>query len=162
MLGPSHITREPLLKYCTALTLASLLPAATATGTTAAPESSAWHQEPPFDNFGMQPLLSRRLSGLGPGVSWLDLDGDGWEDLVIGANQGGLLGGYRNLEGKSFVGWTDWNGSTPWPRATTPILPQFEADAASVSSLRFTAARMVNRLRSFRLIFKISIMGDRC
>ncbi len=36
------------------------------------------HHDEDFDDFGRQPLLPRKLSQLGPGVSWTDLDGDGW------------------------------------------------------------------------------------
>ena len=50
------------------------------------------HKEEIFDDFERQPLLSRRLSQLGPGVAWLDLNGDGWEDLVVGSGRGGTLG----------------------------------------------------------------------
>lgn len=46
------------------------------------------HEESLFEDFRIQPLLHRRLSQLGPGVAWMDLDGDGHEDLVIGAVQG--------------------------------------------------------------------------
>jgi hypothetical protein len=41
------------------------------------------HVEEPFDDWARQPLLPRRLSRLGPGVSWYDFDGDGWEDLIL-------------------------------------------------------------------------------
>jgi hypothetical protein len=41
------------------------------------------HHEEAFDDFERQPLLPRRLSQLGPGVSWFDVDGDGHEDLII-------------------------------------------------------------------------------
>ena len=40
--------------------------------------------------------MSRRLSQLGPGVAWCDLNGDGWEDLVIGSGRGGRLGVFLN------------------------------------------------------------------
>ena len=50
------------------------------------------HQEQGVDDFERQPLLTRRLSQLGPGVAWLDLNGDGWEDLVVGSGRGGTLG----------------------------------------------------------------------
>ena len=54
------------------------------------------HVEEVFDDFGRQPLLPRRMSQLGPGVSWHDYDGDGWEDLIVGSGRGGRLGVYRN------------------------------------------------------------------
>jgi hypothetical protein len=54
------------------------------------------HQELPFDDFERQPLLPRKLSQLGPGLAWWDLDGDGWDDLAIGGGRGGHPGLYRN------------------------------------------------------------------
>jgi hypothetical protein len=60
------------------------------------------HVEDPFDDWGQQPSLPRRLSRLGPGVSWFDLDGDGWEDLVITSAKGGKLSVYLNEKGQSF------------------------------------------------------------
>jgi len=54
------------------------------------------HREEPFDDFGRQPLLAKRLSQPGPGVCWWDVDGDGWEDLVVGTGRGGQLSWYRN------------------------------------------------------------------
>ena len=54
------------------------------------------HHEEPYDDFERQPLLTRKLSQLGPGVAWHDVDGDGWEDLVIGTGKGGTLAIYHN------------------------------------------------------------------
>jgi hypothetical protein len=60
------------------------------------------HHEDPFDDFARQPLLPRRLSQLGPGVSWLDVNGDGRDDLLIGSGRGGQLACYLNLANGQF------------------------------------------------------------
>ena len=54
------------------------------------------HKDEPFDDFARQPLLPHKLSDLGPGVAWFDFNGDGWEDLLIGAGRGGRLAVFRN------------------------------------------------------------------
>ncbi len=54
------------------------------------------HHEEEFNDFERQPLLPNKLSQLGPGVGWFDVDGDGWEDLMIGSGKGGALAVYRN------------------------------------------------------------------
>jgi hypothetical protein len=54
------------------------------------------HHEEPYDDYARQPLLPRRLSQLGPGVCWFDIDGDGLDDLIIGAGRGGETACYRN------------------------------------------------------------------
>ncbi|HEY6226256.1 MAG TPA: CRTAC1 family protein, partial [Verrucomicrobiae bacterium] len=61
------------------------------------------HHEEPYDDFFRQPLLPRRLSQLGPGVCWHDLDGDGFDDLIIGAGRGGALAVYRNNTNGAFT-----------------------------------------------------------
>jgi hypothetical protein len=50
------------------------------------------HYESPFNDFLHQPLLHRRLSLSGPGVAWLDLNGDDLDDLAIATGQGGRPG----------------------------------------------------------------------
>ncbi|MBJ2130624.1 VCBS repeat-containing protein [Alteromonas sp. IB21] len=49
-----------------------------------------------YDDFEEQPLLPRRLSAIGPGVAWTDMDDDGDDDLYIaGAHkQAGMV--YQN------------------------------------------------------------------
>ena len=60
------------------------------------------HSQAVFDDFARQPLLPYKLSQPGPGVSWFDLDNDGWEDLLIagGRSQGITL--YKNRKGAGF------------------------------------------------------------
>ena len=48
----------------------------------------AAHREQPFDDFAQQPLLPNKLSQLGPGLAWGDIDGDGDDDLYVGAAAG--------------------------------------------------------------------------
>jgi hypothetical protein len=60
------------------------------------------HHEEPFDDLARQPLLSWRLSQMGPGVTWFDLDQDGDEDLIIGNGVGGQLACYRNKGAGAF------------------------------------------------------------
>jgi len=54
------------------------------------------HHQESFNDFASQPLLPRKLSQLGPGVAWADVDGDGREDLILGSGRGGHLAIYRN------------------------------------------------------------------
>lgn len=70
------------------------------------------HEEEPFDDFARQPLLPNRMSQLGPGVCWQDLDGDGWDDLIIASGRGGNLAVFRN------------DGKGGFTRVTEPLLTQ--------------------------------------
>jgi enediyne biosynthesis protein E4 len=63
------------------------------------------HVEEFFDDFARQPLLPRKLSRLGPGIGWHDLDGDGWEELIISSGRGGTLGVFRNDGEGGFERW---------------------------------------------------------
>jgi hypothetical protein len=61
------------------------------------------HHEEAYHDAERQPLLPRLLSQPGPGVAWLDWDGDGDDDLIVGAGRGGTLAIYRN-DGKGGFG----------------------------------------------------------
>ncbi len=50
------------------------------------------HAQEGFDDFGLQALLPRRMSQLGPGVAIVDLNQDGHEDLVVSAPHRGTRG----------------------------------------------------------------------
>ncbi len=62
----------------------------------------ATHVDSLYADFKRQPLLPSRLSQLGPGVSWIDVDHDGRDDLVFGSGRGGRLTVLRNA-GETFV-----------------------------------------------------------
>jgi enediyne biosynthesis protein E4 len=54
------------------------------------------HHENEFNDFERQHGLPRKPSQSGPGVAWADVDGDGWDDLVIGSGKGGSLAIFHN------------------------------------------------------------------
>jgi hypothetical protein len=72
-------------------------------------------------------MLPRRLSRLGPGVSWYDLDGNGWEELIVTSGRGGKLAVFANEQGQKLrslegvrpsltdqgavLGWSDGKGN---------------------------------------------------
>ena len=48
------------------------------------------HVHPPYNDLARQPLLPRKLSHNGPGLSWIDLNGDGHDDLVLPHGRGAI------------------------------------------------------------------------
>ena len=97
------------------------------------------HHDPAFDDFARQPSLPRKLSQGGPGVGWFDVDGDGWDDLIIGSGRGGSIAVFRNQKGTGFFRDTnalfapavtrDQTTVLGWRRASGP--PSILAGAAS-------------------------------
>jgi hypothetical protein len=77
------------------------------------------HHDDSFDDFVRQPLLPRKLSQAGPGISWFDFDRDGHEDLIIGSGKGGLMGVFRNNGQGGFALVTNAALATPVPRDQT-------------------------------------------
>lgn len=63
----------------------------------------AVHEKVEFDDLNRQPLLPRKLSQNGPGISWLDLNGDGHDDLVLPASQGSRMQAWLNDGSGQFV-----------------------------------------------------------
>ncbi|HEV2018826.1 MAG TPA: VCBS repeat-containing protein, partial [Gemmatimonadaceae bacterium] len=58
------------------------------------------HVETPFDDNVRQPMLANKLSQLGPGITWADVDGNGTDDLIIGTGRGGRLALFENASGR--------------------------------------------------------------
>jgi hypothetical protein len=61
------------------------------------------HSQQAFDDFARQPLLPEKLSQLGPGLAWIDVDKDGFDDLVIPTGRGGRLAVYHNNRAGAFA-----------------------------------------------------------
>jgi hypothetical protein len=48
------------------------------------------HHEDNYDDYKRQPLMPLKLSQLGPGIAWLDYNGDGRPDLFETSGKGGI------------------------------------------------------------------------
>ena len=60
------------------------------------------HQEKKYDDFQRQKLLPNRLSQLGPGMAWGDVNGDGYNDVFIGGSAGFVGNLFLNLGNGQF------------------------------------------------------------
>jgi enediyne biosynthesis protein E4 len=59
------------------------------------------HVDPTYDDFARQPTLPHRLSQLGPGVTWADINNDGRDDLILpNGNTGSLKVHATQADGK--------------------------------------------------------------
>lgn len=95
------------------------------------------HREAPGNALPLQTMLPSRLDAAGPGMSWFDADGDGWEDLFI---SGGSSAIFLNRQGKEFqkieslpplqqgqgtaLGWNNGRGKRFWLVADLTRLPR--------------------------------------
>ena len=80
------------------------------------------HFELPFDDFERQPLLPRRFSQPGPGVALQDLDGDGWDDVLVGAGRGGRIATFRNDQRGGFSPFPKPPSARPLERDATALM----------------------------------------
>ena len=87
------------------------------------------HEDELFDDFARQPLLPAKLSQLGPGLAWFDIDGDGWEDLVVGSGKSGRLAVFRNDTRGGFEHRIDPLFAQPVTRDQTGIVGLWRKDA---------------------------------
>src|SRR5262249_56754219 len=73
-------------------------------------------------DFARQPLLPHKLSALGPGVTWADVNGDGYDDLIVGAGKGGRTAIFLNDGKGNLAEWTQAPLPKVAPRDQTTLL----------------------------------------
>ena len=124
------------------------------------------HHEEPFDDFASQPTLPKRLSQAGPGVGWCDLNGDGWDDLVVTSGKGGGLAVFLNNKSGGFerargTAWDqpakrDQTSALAWPQNSGPPVlivgsANYEdgsTEGASVLGYELTSDTITNLVRA--------------
>jgi hypothetical protein len=98
--------------------------------------SHTHYEEVYVDEFSRQPLVVHRLAQLGPGVSWIDHDADGFPDLWIGSGRGGRISRFINRGGRltgtlaTGVAAGDISTILPAPGAGLAIAGQMNYEAA--------------------------------
>ena len=90
------------------------------------------HHEELFDDFARQPGLPRRLSQSGPGVCWSDVNGDGWDDLIIATGKGGSLSVFLNDGKGGFQGNSPSSAQLATRDETTVLLWPQPAGAPAI------------------------------
>lgn len=61
------------------------------------------HHEDDFDDSMYQAVLPQNMNRLGPGVSWIDYNGNGVDDLFIASGKGGNMGIFEGSRGGSLI-----------------------------------------------------------
>lgn len=84
--------------------------------------ASELHSEALFDDFSRQNGLPYRLSRSGPVIGAHDSNGDGWEDLLVGAVRGGRLSVFANQERRSPLR-PERPGGVRWPGGRQQTVP---------------------------------------
>ncbi len=79
------------------------------------------HHENEYDDFRFAPLLPLRLSTQGPGLAWMDITGNDYDDLLITSGAGGGLSIFENRGGDEFR-----------PVELPPITGQTSGDQTSI------------------------------
>ncbi len=102
------------------------------------------HRDEPFDDFAREPLLSKRLSQFGPGISWADADGDGRDDLLVTSGKGGNLAVFRNAGAGRFqpLGLPDSCARAEHDQTAVVVLPENEGASFLIGQSSYESGSM--------------------
>ena len=113
------------------------------------------HVDVAFEDFARQPLLPRKLSTLGPGLAWSDVDGDGFDDLLIGGGKGGRIAVFQNNRKGGFNEWMEAPVPKANPRDQTGLLVRH--DLNGIARLLIGESNWEDRDTNSRLFREISL-----
>lgn len=98
-------------------------------------DKSAWidyrHSQSIDDDFSRQPSLPFKNSAIGPGVSIVDYDHDGFSDIVIAGSRGSRPALFKNLGGNGFAPFLEKNKPPILLTSQTSITPYYSLDRGS-------------------------------
>ena len=129
------------------------------------------HHEAPYDDFARQSLLPSRLSQLGPGVAWGDVDSDGDDDLVIPSGRGGSLSLFINSGGtfteiQGSVTGHDQTGVVIYASSSGPEIlvghSNFESSGEEVSYIQGYRVEDNTLIETDRIETNLSSVGALC
>ena len=82
---------------------------------------NARHSDEPFDDSALQSMLAQQLSTLAMGIGWIDVDENGWDDVLVGGGNGNRLEVYHNVRG------------TEWDPSSKSLFPKSQGDQVGLS-----------------------------
>lgn len=92
------------------------------------------HHEDLFNDYNIQPLLPQKLSRLGPGIAWIDLNQNSHDDLLIGTGKGGSISLFENDGNGNFSVNTSNEFRDKEPGDITSIISWREKDRTYIIS----------------------------
>jgi len=117
------------------------------------------HQKIEFNDYERQPLLPRRLSQNGPGVSWLDLNGDGHDELLLGSGRGKHMQVWSNDGKGKFDSSLQTILSTPTRGDQTTILGWRNAPGTGTILVGLSGYEVATNLPASIGVFSVSAGG---
>jgi hypothetical protein len=129
------------------------------------------HHEDPYDDFSRQSLLPYRLSQLGPGLAWGDLDSDGDDDVAVPSGRGGNLSVFVNDDGnfnhiKTGISNHDQTGVLIVPSSSGPEIlvghSNFESDVREKSFIQGYRLEGKSLVKTRRISTNFSSVGALC
>jgi hypothetical protein len=110
------------------------------------------HTDPTFDDFARQPMLPHRLSALGPGITWADVNNDGRDDLIIPSGKTGAAQLFINTGDGKFIRSTNNFPTAVDDQTTILSWPTGANESLLIVAQATYESTTTNCIRIYRLI----------